>query len=126
MYFEQPNFGEALAILEGIQANRIKISDNHFSQTVQIFLNDLQVRVSSVTKTFSSTSLQELNKQSSASKEALLEDCFIYLFIKNQDSSYCDSFYKAVTSSFNIFEKFCSIYKDYLNAQSQLGHLSQN
>ncbi len=126
MYFNELNFGEALAILEGIQTNKITLSDNHFPQNVQTFLNELQIRVSSVTKTFSSTTLQDLNKHSTSSNEILLEDCFIYLFLKNKDNSYCESFYKAISSSFNIFEKFCSIYKDYLNTRSQLGYLNQN
>jgi hypothetical protein len=126
MYFDKLNFGEALAILEGVQEKRITLSDDCFSSTVQTLLNDLQIRTSSVTKTFSSETLHELNKPSVSSKEALLEDCFIYLFIKNKDSAYCDSFYKAITSSFIIFEKFCSIYKDYLNTQSQLEHFNQN
>ncbi|KAA3614177.1 MAG: hypothetical protein D8M58_18460 [Calditrichaeota bacterium] len=124
MYFNEVNLGEALAILDGIQAKRINVSDDHFSQSVQAHLNKLQIRASSVTKTFSSETLYEINSLDS-SKETQLEDCFIYLFITSKDTLYCESFYKAVSSSFTIFEKFCTVYKDFLNTQAQLENLKQ-
>ena len=118
--FNDLNFGEALAVLEGIHSNRITISDDHFSKSVQDMLNKLQIRTQSVTETFSPNDLQNLSGNNSRPMDEILEDCFLCLFISNKDKTYCDSFYKAITASFKVFEKFCLIYKDYLNTKSKL------
>lgn len=119
MNFEKLKFGEALAILQGIQKEGITISDKSFSPHVQTYLTDLQHRISSNSKEFPTTRTHEAT-DCSLPADKITEELFIYFFANNHHTKFCDSFYKAITSSFKTFENFCSIYTDYLNTQTKI------
>ena len=121
-YFDTIQFGAALALLESVRAKHFSINDDCFSRETRLLLSNLQKRVD---KKLQSPLLQSIEKGPLLMDEKLLEDYFIFMFFSTEGALPCKTFFRAVTSSFTIYEKFCTIYKDYLDTQNYLQQQTQ-